>query len=54
MDVSTYTEEFHKLSLRSKVTKTEKQKLARYLNGLKYSIQDELTLFNLKSAHSYF
>lgn len=51
MDVSTYTEEFHKLTLKTKISETENQKLARYLNGLKYSIQDELSLFNPESVH---
>ncbi|XP_059070715.1 uncharacterized protein LOC131860330 [Cryptomeria japonica] len=51
MDVSTYTEEFYKLSLKTKISETENQKLARYVNGLKYSIQDELSLFNLESVH---
>ena len=33
---------------------TEKQKLARYVNGLKYRIQDELTLITLGSVHQCF
>ena len=33
---------------------TEKQKLARYVNGLKYNIQDELTLITLGSVHQCF
>ena len=51
MDVSTYTQEFHNLTLRYKMHETEKQKYARYVNGLKYSIKDELTLITLGSVH---
>ena len=54
MDVSTYTQEFHNLTLREKVYETNKQNLARYINGLKYSIQDELTLVAIESIHQYF
>ena len=51
LDVGAYTEEYHKLTLRAKIPENEKQKLSRYLNGLKYSIKDELILFNPKSVH---
>lgn len=53
-DVSTYTQEFHNLTLRAKVNETNKQKLARYVSGLKFSIQDELALINLESVHQCF
>ena len=51
LHVGAYTKEFHKLTLRAQVLENEKQKLARYLNGLKYSIKDEVVLFNPKSVH---
>ena len=54
LDVSTYTQEFHNLTLRAKMYEIEKQKLARYVNGLKYSIQDELTLITLGLVHQCF
>ncbi|XP_059067510.1 uncharacterized protein LOC131858325 [Cryptomeria japonica] len=54
LDVSTYTQEFHNLTLKAKMFETEKQKLARYINGLKYSIQDELTLVSVESVHKCF
>lgn len=37
-------EEFHKLSIRVEHEESEEQPIARYVNGLKYSIQDELCL----------
>ena len=51
MDVSNYTQAFHNLTLKAKVYETEKQKLARHVNGLKYSIKDELPLITLGSIH---
>lgn len=45
MDVANYIEEFHKLSLRSKIKEEESVKVARYLNGLKWAIAEEMNLF---------
>jgi hypothetical protein len=41
--VCEYTEEFFKLSLRSGIKEPEYQRVARYVNGLKYHIQDEMS-----------
>ncbi|XP_057842117.2 uncharacterized protein LOC131051562 [Cryptomeria japonica] len=49
MDVSSYTEEFHRLCLKSKTVEGNTEKVARYLNGLRVSIQDELNLCNPKT-----
>ena len=48
LDIRTYTQEFHNLTLRAKVYETKKKKLERYMNGLKYIIQDELPIFHGK------
>ena len=48
LDVQAYTGEFQKLCLRSKVVEEESIKLERYLNDLKWSIQEEMSLVNLK------
>ena len=47
LDVATYTEEFQKLEPRSRVQEVESIKVVRYLNSLKCSIQDEMSLFSL-------
>ena len=47
MDVSTYTKEFFKLCIKAKTVEIEEEKLARYINSLKFSIQEELSLHNL-------
>ncbi|KAK2973809.1 hypothetical protein RJ640_012279 [Escallonia rubra] len=42
--VKEYTQEFHKLSLRSNLAETESQKVGRYVNGLRLAIQDQVSL----------
>lgn len=54
MDVMTYIEEFHKLSLREGHHEDEVEKIARYMNGLRHSIQDELSLTTPKSVEECF
>lgn len=46
MDICTYTEEFQKLSVRSKFAEPKSIKVARYLNGLRLNIQEELQLLS--------
>ncbi|XP_059064670.1 uncharacterized protein LOC131856766 [Cryptomeria japonica] len=43
MDVMAYIEQFHKLSIRGGYEE-EDEKVARYINGLKYHLQDEIGL----------
>lgn len=43
LDVTSYTEEFQRLCLRS--LKKKPIKLARYIGGLKWNIQEELSLW---------
>ncbi|GFZ21771.1 hypothetical protein Acr_29g0009330 [Actinidia rufa] len=42
--VKEYTQEFHRLSLRCNLAETESQKVSRYVNGLRLSIQDQVCL----------
>ncbi|GFY81574.1 hypothetical protein Acr_01g0013830 [Actinidia rufa] len=42
--VKEYTQEFHRLSLRSNLVETENQRVSRYVNGLRLSIQDQVCL----------
>jgi hypothetical protein len=41
--VREYTEEFFKISLRSGIKEPKYQRVERYMNGLKYQIQDEMS-----------
>ena len=54
LDVASYTEEFQKLCLRSKVQEEESIKVARYLGGLKWSIQEEISLWTPTTVHKCF
>ena len=51
MGVHSYTEEFQKLCLRSKVVEDETIRLERYLNGLKWYIQEDISLVTPKNVH---
>ena len=42
--MNTYTKEFHRLTLRAKKQEEEPKRVARYLNGLRMSIQEEINL----------
>ena len=44
MTVKEYTKEFYKINLRARYIEDTVEKVARYLNGLGYDIQDELSL----------
>ena len=50
MTVKEYTEEFFKLSIRAGQTQTDIERVAKYINGLRYEIQDEISLLNLKNV----
>ena len=49
MIVKEYTEEFFILSIRAGHTQGVLERVDRYINGLRYDIQDELSLLNLKT-----
>eukprot|EP00253_Pinus_taeda_P023587 PITA_23587 len=48
MSVKEYTEEFYKLNIRTGHVEDDLEKVARYINGLRYEIQDEISLLSLK------
>jgi len=49
MFVKEYTEEFYRLSIRVGHVEDDVEKVARYINGLRYDIQDEISLLSLKT-----
>ena len=49
MTVKKYTEEFFRLSIRVGHTQGSLERVSRYINGLRYDIQDESILLNLKT-----
>ena len=49
MTVREFTEEFYKVNIRYKHMEDTPKRVARYINGLRFDIQDELSLLPLKS-----
>jgi hypothetical protein len=50
MRVKEYTEEFCRLNIRDGHIEEDDEKVARYINGLRYEIQDEIILLSLKTV----
>ena len=50
MIVKEYTKQFFRLNIRPGHTDGSIERVARYINGLRYDIQDELSLLNLKTV----
>eukprot|EP00253_Pinus_taeda_P016825 PITA_16825 len=49
MSVKEYTKEFYRLIIRARHAEDDMEKVARYINGLRYDIQDEINLLSLKT-----
>ena len=45
-----YNEEFYRLDIRSGHVVDDAEKIARYINGLRFGIQDEIIFVNLESV----
>lgn len=50
MFLKEYTEEFYRLSIRFGHVEANDEKLARYINGIIFEIQDELGILSLKNV----
>jgi hypothetical protein len=48
MMVKEYTEEFYRLNIRAGHQESDDEKVARYLSGLRYDIQDELSMVTIR------
>jgi hypothetical protein len=44
MTVKEYTEEFYRLNIRAGHRKSNDENVSRYMNGLRYEIQDEMSM----------
>ena len=47
MTIKEYTHEFYRLNISTGHIEEDAQKVARYINGLKYELQDEINLLSL-------
>ena len=50
MTVKEYIEEFFRLSIRTRQIQGDIERVARYINGLRYELQDEISLSNMNSV----
>ena len=54
MTVKEYTEEFFKLSIRAGQVQGNIERVARYINGLRFEIQDDISFLNLKTIEDVY
>jgi hypothetical protein len=47
MTVKEYTEEFYRLNIRAGHQERDDEKVSRYMNGLRYGIQDEMSMVTI-------
>jgi hypothetical protein len=50
MTVKEYTKEFYKLNIRAGHQESDDEKVVRYMNGLRYDIQDELSMTTIRTV----
>jgi hypothetical protein len=44
MSVKEYTEDFYKINIRAGHRESDDEKVVRYMNGLRYEIQDQMSM----------
>lgn len=49
MSVKEYTEEFYKVMIKSGHREMDKKKVTRYINGLQFNIQDEMSMLKIST-----
>ena len=49
MTVKEYTKEFYRLNIRVGHRESDNEKVARYMNGLRYDIQDEMSMMTIQT-----
>jgi uncharacterized protein YjbK len=50
MTVEEYTEEFYKLNIRVGQRERDEEKVARYINGMRYEIQNEISMMSVRTG----
>jgi hypothetical protein len=50
MSVKEYTEEFYKIKIRAGDRESDDEKVARYMNGLWYEIQYEMSMMTIRNV----
>jgi hypothetical protein len=49
MPVKEYTKEFYKINIKEGHRESDDEKVSRYMNGLQYDIQDEMSMMNIQT-----
>jgi uncharacterized protein YjbK len=50
MTMKEYTKEFYRLNIRTGQREKDDEKVARYINGLRYEIQDEISMMTVRTV----
>jgi uncharacterized protein YjbK len=50
MSVKEYTEELYRINIRAGHRESDDEKVARYMNGLRYDIQDEMSMVTIRTV----
>jgi hypothetical protein len=50
MTIKEYSKEFYRLNIRAGHRESDDEKVARYMNGLRYEIQDEMSMVTIKNV----
>jgi hypothetical protein len=50
MSVKEYNEEFYKINIRAGHRESDDEKVSRYMNGLRYDIQDEMSMMTIRTV----
>jgi hypothetical protein len=50
MSVKEYTNEFYKINIREGHRESDDEKVSRYMNGLRYDIQDEMSMVTIRNV----
>jgi hypothetical protein len=50
MTVKEYIEEFYRLNIRAGHWESDDEKFARYMNGMRYDIQDEMSMVTIRTV----
>jgi hypothetical protein len=48
MTVKEYTKEFYKLNIKTGQREKDEEKVVKYMNGMRYEIQDEISVMSVR------
>ena len=52
MSVKEYTEDFYRINIRAGHRESDDKKVSRYMNGLQYDIQDEMSMITIRNVEN--